>query len=155
MLSVNEVNRSRLVAVVPVLDTTLYAAGDTLFDRTLVSNAARNVDEAFELVSMEVLDKDDQAAAAMAFYFLSANVVFGVLNAAPSISDTDAEHLFGPVSFVAGDFIDVTGAKKASKSNIGLIMVPVSGTKDIYVAATTAGTPTQTASGIRLRLGFK
>ncbi len=73
--------------VVPVCDTAIYAAGDTLFDRTAIPGAVRAAGFSSVLKSLTILDKDDQTAAQIDLFFLSANVAFGTLNAAPSISD--------------------------------------------------------------------
>jgi len=145
----------RYIDVTPVLDTNAYTANDTLFDKTEIPNAAKGFGEPVELVSLAVIDKDDQTAAAVDLYFLSSDVTFGAANSAPSISDTDAVHLLGCVSLAAGDWKDVGGAKVATKTAIGMILKPKEGTKSVYVAATCAGTPTQTASGYRLRFGFR
>jgi len=142
------------VAVTPVLDTSAYATGDTLFDRTAIPGAVRVAGASSILRSLSLLDKDDQTAAQIDLFFLSANVAFGTLNAAPSISDANAAKILGKVSVLSTDFIDVTGSKIASLSGLNIIVTPDTGTS-IYVAAITRGSPTQTASGILLNFGFE
>jgi hypothetical protein len=142
------------VSVTPVCDTSAYGAGDTLFDTTLITNATRVADGLARLDTIVVLDEDDQAAANMTLYFLDANVTLGTANAAPSISDANARNLLGYVTLASAAFLDVGGAKVACALNVNMIVKPATGTRNIYVAATTAGTPTQTASGIKLRFGF-
>jgi hypothetical protein len=146
----------RLITVTPtVLNADAYDANDTLFDSTLVPNAVGAADRAARLDSICWLDKDDQTAANLVFWFLSANVAFGTADAAPSISDANALNILGAVPFASSLILDVGGAKCGSLQNIGLIIAPASGTANIYVACTTAGTPTHTTGGVQLRLGFR
>jgi hypothetical protein len=143
-----------IVDVTPVCDTLAYTANDVLFDATEVADAVRVSGGTAELVSLTVLDEDDNAAAAMDLYVLRSNVSLGTANAAVSISDADAREVIGVVPIAAADWKDLINSRLACIKNIGLLVEPTTGTS-IYVAATTAGTPTQTASGIKLRLGFK
>lgn len=143
----------RNIKVTPVLDTLIYAAGDVLFDSTIITGAARNSAGSTRLVSLALLDKDDNAAAGIDLFFLSSNVSLGTFNVAPAITDVNAEAIQGFVSLVAGDFIDVGGAKVASKSGLNMVLTPDTG-NDLWVAAIARGTPTQTASGIVLNFGF-
>ncbi len=146
---------SSLINVTPVCDTSAYGAGDTLFDRTLVANAVPENDACAILQSIAVLDEDFQAAAVMTFFFLDADVAFGTLNAAPSMTDANARNIMGSVAMPSANFLSLTGSRQAYIGNLGFIVKPAVGTRSIWVAATTAGTPTQTASGIKLRLGFR
>lgn len=142
------------LAVIPVLDTAIYAAGDTLFDATAVPAAVRTNGGTAILRSLALLDKDDNAAAGIDLFFLQANVPFGTLNAAPSITDANAVNILGFVSLVAGDFIDIGASKIASKSGLNMLLKAATGTT-IYVAAIARGTPTQTLGGIQLTLGVE
>lgn len=135
------------------LDTNIYAIGDVLAATQEVAGVARASGTGVELVSMVVRDKDDQAAAAMSFYFFDANVALGTENSAPSISDADADALCGMVTVPSAAWVDLGGVKVASLANLGLLMHPATGTS-LWIAATTAGTPTQSASGITLTLQF-
>ncbi len=140
--------------VTPVCDTSAYTAGDVLFDTTAVTGALRSSGGAAELVSVTLIDEDDQAAANITLYFLRSNVSLGTINGAPNISDANAREIQGHVTIASTDFVDVGGAKVGCKTNLGLVMEAATGTT-LYVAATCAGTPTQTAAGIKLRLGFR
>jgi hypothetical protein len=147
----------REVTVTPtVLNNDAYDSGDVLFDSTLVANACRDNDEPCWLDSMTIQDKDDQAAAAWTLFFLSANTSLGTKDAAPSISDPNAataKLMMYPVA--VADWFDYGAGKLAHLRSINLPIIPVSGTRDIYVAATVTGTPTQTTGGIVCRLIFK
>lgn len=137
------------------LDTNIYAAADVLADTQVLTGIMSHPGGSCELVSLTVLDKDDQTAAAMDIYFLDSNVSLGTENAAISISDADAEKILGVVPVASTDFEDLINSKIATVRNIGLLLKAVAGSSDIYIAAVTAGTPTQTASGIVIRLGIK
>lgn len=143
-----------VVNITPVCDTSAYTAGDVLFDSTEIANAVRVSGGRAELVSVFLLDEDDQAAAAITLYFFRSNVSLGTANSAPNISDVNARECQGHISFAAGDFVDLGTSKVATLRDLGLMLEPTTGTS-VWVAATCAGTPTQTASGIKLGLGFR
>jgi hypothetical protein len=136
------------------LDTNAYTAGDVLAATQEVAGAARANGAGVELVSMLVRDKDDQTAAAMTFYFFNANTTLGTENSAPDIDDTEIDTLIGMVTIPAAAWLDLGGVKVANMSNIGLLMHPGAASTSLYIAATTAGTPTQSASGITVTLQF-
>lgn len=142
-----------LVDVTLSLDTSAYADGDVLADTQVVTNALRKTDGTGVLTSLLVLDEDDQGVG-LDLLFFNANVSLGTENSTPSITDANMRNYLGKVSVTAGDFNDWGGVRTATVKNIGLFLKSVSGSRDIYVAAVTrSGTPTYTASGIRLRLG--
>jgi len=61
------------------------------------------------------------------------------------------------VENVVADYIDAGGVSYVCKENIGLVLPPAVGTRDIYMALYTPATSTPTyASGIiTVRLGFE
>lgn len=137
------------------LDTSAYTAGDVLADTQVVTNAMRANDSLGILQSVVAIDEDDQGAA-FDLHFFSANGSLGTENAAPSTADADARTWLGKVSIGTGDWIDLGGVRVASIANIGLAVKPASGTRNLYVGVINgSGTPTYTASGIKLRLGFQ
>lgn len=76
---------------------TPYAIGDTLGAGWTFTNAvAASAGEA-RLTGVVLLDKGD-VTVAVDLWFASASITFGTDNAAPSISDTDAEKIVGTVS---------------------------------------------------------
>lgn len=143
-----------VVQVTPVLDTLAYTANDVLFGATEVAGAVRVSGGRAKLVSLTWLDEDDQAAAAIAIYLTRSAVGVGTANAAPDISDANARELLGHIVLAAADLIDLGGCKFACLENLGIIVKPTTGTS-IWISATTAGTPTHTASGIKIGLGFE
>jgi len=151
--SVSSTAKSNLVDVTLSLDTSIYASGDVMADTQVVTGAMRITDGTGTLATVVVFDEDDQGIA-FDLVFFSANRSLGTENSAPNISDANARDILGIVSIAGGDFVDLGGVKIANKVNIGMPVRAASGTADIYVGAITRGTPTYTASGVRLRLGF-
>jgi hypothetical protein len=142
-----------VIAITPVLDTSIYASGNVLFDSTAISGAVRASDERAVLMSISVIDKDDQKPA-MRLVFLKANVSLGTANAAPSISDANAANYLGHVDIAAADYCDLGGVSVACAKAINLLLESASGTTTVYMAAyLTAGTPTHTASGLVFNIG--
>jgi hypothetical protein len=134
-------------------DTNIYASGDVLADTQAITGVVEQAGQALVLDSIVVLDKDDQAAADIDLVLLSENVSLGAENAAPNITDANASKILGIVTVPAENFLDAGGAKIATVRNVGLVVVPV--TTALYIAAITRGTPTQTAAGIVVNLGFR
>jgi hypothetical protein len=136
------------------LDTSAYAAGDVLADTQVLTSLFRITDGTGVLQSIQVIDQDDQKQA-IDFYYLSANNSLGTENSAPSISDANAVEIVGPFSVAAADYKDLGGVSVAKISNIGQPIIAATGTANGYIAAVcNSGTPTYTASGIKLRLGI-
>jgi hypothetical protein len=137
---------NRTVTVTPTLDTNAYAAGDVLF-------AATELDFGNQLVSgiikhVSILDADDQAAQTITLYFAGETFTLGTVNSAISISDADAAKLLGTGTVTTST--DLVNSRFGQNTDLGLPFSVSAGS--LYVAASTGGTPTHTASGIRLRV---
>lgn len=146
---------NRHVSVTPVCDTNAYTAGDVLFDRVAIPNATPGNDIPAVLTTVLLLDEDDNTAANITLIFLDADVSLGAANSAPDISDGSARNVMALLVLPSGNFVDLGGAKIVNTNNLNMVLKPAAGTSTIYVAAICAGTPTQTASGIKLRFGFR
>lgn len=144
----------RIVEVTPTVDTSAYTAADLFFDTTAVASAVRVSGGKVVLESITILDEDDNTAAAMTLYVLRSNASMGTINGAINVTDANAREIIGVVPVASGDFADTINSRIACVKNIGLVVQPTTGTT-IYIAAACAGTPTQTAGGIKLRLGFR
>lgn len=145
---------ANVVQITPVLDTLIHAAGDTLFNTTVLALAARVNGGVVVLQSLSVTDQDDQGAA-LDLYLLESNTTFGAINAPPSITDVGAADCHYIGSLATGDWKDVGGAKVASLRNIGLMVKCLAGNRSLYLAAVTQGTPTHTSGGLVVRVGFQ
>ena len=145
--------QTKVLRVTPVCDTSAYTAGDVLFETTALPIDGRGNGAKGTIRFAGILDKDDQASQTITLWFLRSNVALGTKNSAPSITDTNAEEIIGKVTVTTSD--DLGGCKQGQAEGIALpFELPAGGTA-LYVAATTAGTPTQTASGIFLRIGLE
>ena len=135
------------------LDTSAYAAGDVLFDFQEVADAARESGGSVLIQSITVVDADDQKAA-MDIKVASAAVSLGTENGVPDISDADAatvQHLY---SITASDYKDMGGVSHATIGNLGIVVGAAAGSTSIYIGGITQGTPTHTASGLKLIIGL-
>lgn len=135
-------------------DTGIMASGDIIADTQVVTNALRANNTLGILSSVVVIDEDDQGAA-LDLYFFSANASLGTENNGPSITDANARNFLGFVPIGTGDYKDLGGVKVAFINAVGMIVKAATDTRDIYVGVVNGtGTPTYTASGLKLRLGF-
>lgn len=143
-----------LIEVTLSLDTNIYADGDVLAATQEVAGVFRANYVRGLLRSVVLLDKDDQGVA-LDLVFLRSNVALGTENAAPNISDTNAEAVLGIVNVAAADYVDLGGARVATK----ILTAPLpleSTTTSLWLAAITrGGTPTHSAAGIIVKLGME
>lgn len=141
-----------VIDVTLTLDTNAYADGDVMADTQVITNAMRISGGHGLLQSVQVLDEDDQGAS-FDILFLNANNSVGTENMAPSISDANARTILGRVRVESSEYIDLGGAKMATKTGLGL-MLEASGSRDLYIATIIRGAATFSASGVRLKLGM-
>jgi hypothetical protein len=145
------------IQVTPTLDTSIYASGDLLFDVATITSAALATGGAVELVSVMVLDEDDQGTA-IDLYVTNLSTTWGTINNALAATDALGRGVQAYVPIAAADFVDIGGCKIAQPrvaQNIGVIC-ETSGSANLYlVGACRSGTPTYTASGLRISLGFR
>lgn len=147
-------NPVRLIEVTLSLDTSAYASGDVLADTQQIDAAFSLADGRGVLHSLMVIDEDDQGAA-FDVYILSGSGSMGTENAAPSISDANARTILCRIPVLTSDYADLGGVKVANLSGLNRVVSAASGTDDLYVAVVNgSGTPTFTASGVKLRLGI-
>jgi hypothetical protein len=141
-----------VVPLTPLLDTVQYADGDILFDTIVMASSFLSTTGVNRLDSVHVLDEDDQGVA-FDLVFVNALTSLGTFNVAPNISDANARNILGFCSVASGDYIDLGGCRIATVRNIGLDLT--TGATNLWVAGITrGGTPTYTASGIKLKFGF-
>lgn len=144
-----------VIDVTLALDTSTYADGDVLSDTATVSNAMRVNAGKGKLRSITVIDEDDQGVA-LDVVFFKATQSLGTKNAAPSISDANARDCLGFVSIASGDYIDLGGVRVATKRDINLMVEADTGSTSLFIGTITrGGTPTYTASGLKLKIGIE
>lgn len=145
------------IQVTPVLDTSAYASGDLLFDVTAVTSAALASGGAVELVSCMVTDEDEQSQS-IDIYVTNLSTTWGTINNAVAATDALSRGLQAYIPIITTDYKDVGGATVAmptTSKNIGVIC-ETSGSANLYIVGICrSGTPTYTASGIKVSLGFR
>jgi hypothetical protein len=142
-----------VITFTPVLNASVLANNEVfMVDHEVKGVFNKNLPR--KLQSIVVLDGDDQNVA-VDLVFSSAAITLGTANDVVSITDANAANVLGVVKFVvathAQDFINSIVFVMA---NIGLIMQGTS--SSLFVSAIVrSGTPTFTASGMKIKLGFE
>jgi hypothetical protein len=144
-----------LIDVTLTADTNIFADNDVIAATQEVEHAFRAKNQTRMLRTITLLDEDDQAQD-IDLIFLNANSSVGAENAAFSLTDAAARTVIGYVSVVIADYIDTGGSVLAYKTGLALPMKSAADSTSLYVAAVArSGTPTYTASGLKLRLGLE
>lgn len=145
---------TEIISVTLTLDTSAYTAGDLIADAQAITGAARSSGQGGEIVSLVVVDEDDQGSA-IDVYVTQVSTTWGSENSAPTITDTVARSIQAIIPVASADYKDLGGVKVANIKNIGAIF-ETSGGADLYVAVVSNGsTPTYSASGVKLVFGFR
>lgn len=144
-----------VIDVTLVLDTNIYASGDVLAIPQEVKGVFPSKGGTVKLVSVVALDEDDQNQV-FDLVFFNASATLGTINGAINISDADAGKIIGYVVLAAGDSNDTINSRLFAKNGINQIMQASYASTSLWIAAVCrGGTPTYTASGIKLKLGFE
>lgn len=137
----------------PVLDTSQYADGDVMFVAKELPQFFPGLDGDRVLQSVIALDGDDQNVA-FDLVFSNADITLGTLNSAVSISDADAAKIIGYVKLATTDANDTINSRLFAKSAIGMVMKASGTTASVWISGISrGGTPTYTASGMKIKLG--
>lgn len=146
---------ANVIEVTLVADTSAYANNDVLAVPQEVTGVFRQTGGRVKLTSVVVLDGDDQGTA-IDLVFMNATGTLGTINSAISISDADALKIVGHLAVAAGDFKDYINSMIAVKTACELVMEAAAASTSLWVAAVVrSGTPTYTASGLKLKLAFE
>lgn len=146
----------RIHPVTLTLDTSAYASADLVADTQLISASFFDQLGGCAIIdSIVVIDEDDQGVG-LNFVFTTASTTFGTENSAPNIADADMRNVVGHAAIVAGDYVDIGTSKVGTKTGINLPVKSDGTTRSLYVAVVNAaGTPTYTATGVRLKIGVR
>jgi hypothetical protein len=86
--------------------------------------------------------------------FLAANTSLGTENAAPTVTDANAENVLAIVPMAATDYLDLGGAAFGTKE-CSVSLKLASGQTSVWVAIVNAtGTPTYAAADLIAKFGF-
>ena len=146
--------QTRIVDVTLSPTTAALSASEVIADTQELFGFFREADRPGTIRSLCLIDSDDNKAA-IDIYFLSANVSLGSENDTLAITDANAAEVLGFIAVSTGDYKDLGGASVAFKQTI-MPVRPNSGGVHLYVGAVNgAGTPTYTATGLKLRIGVE
>lgn len=149
-------NKDVVKSVTFSVDTNAYASGDLIADTQEIDGAVVGVGGVAVLDSITLIDEADQGVA-LYLVFLNASTSMGTENSAPNISDANATaKILGHVAIAATDYVDVGGAKVATKSNLGLVLQAAATSDSLYVAiVNSTGTPTYAADDLTALFGLR
>jgi hypothetical protein len=155
-MTIVKAQRFQITSTPVVLNNDAYDANDVIVDSTVLTHVLFSAHGGpFKLEQIEYWDSNDQAAAALTFVFLSANVTYGTKDSAPSISDSDALNLVGQYVAASANILDHGGIKYGLwNPNIIVQCSPVAGVQSLYYAIASAGTPTYLTGCLQLRFTF-
>lgn len=142
-----------VIDVTPTMDISAYAAGDVFFDTTAISGVGTVNGGTVTLNTITVLDEDDQGPT-FQMVFLDTNNTLGTINNPPTISDANSRKILGTLSSALGTWVDLGGCRVMTITNIGLVMKCDAASSSLYFGSITSTATTQTASGLKFKLGF-
>jgi hypothetical protein len=146
--------KSALKIITMTADTGVLASGDLIADTQQFDAFFRKTDGTGVINTISITEKDAQGAA----YYIGihrTSTSLGTENSAPNISDANMVAGFQHIIAVATtDFVTVSGTKVATLKNLGLPVMAVSGTDDLYFSIlNSTGTPTYASGEIQLGIG--
>jgi hypothetical protein len=152
--------KTALRVITMTADTAILASGDIIADTQQYDAFFRKTDGTGVINSITITEKDAQGAA---YYILihRTSTSMGTENAGVSITDANfvasIQHI---IAVATTDFIAVassgtgSGTKVAELKNLGIPVMAVSGTDDLYISIINGtGTPTYASGEIQLGIG--
>lgn len=151
----NVTNYNKVVTATMSMDTSAYANGDLIADTQAIDGVFRITNGTGIIRSLVVIDEDDQTLYTFSVYFLDGIGSLGTENSAPSATDAVCRTVLARVDFATTDGVDLGGSKVYSKHGLNIPVSAIADTDDLGLALVCiTGTPTHTASGIRVRIGI-
>ena len=151
---IGEVGGNSYVAEVTLsLAAATYTQHDVLAATQIIAACMRKDGGTAVIHSLIVLDQDDQGMA-LDIVFLRTNASIGAEESTVAPTDAAADEILGIVEILAGDDVDLTNSQLVTKTSVGIVVDAAAGADDLYIAAITRDTPTHTAAGITVKVGF-
>lgn len=139
--------KSKYVAVVPTIDTAIYASGDRIGSIMKITDAVDATSDASVLKTLTIVDSASQSSAIDLLFFNDLPTVASADNAALSITDAEmVAKCIGRIVIAAADYTALAANSVAVRNSIDEMMIPVGGSRDIYCVIQSRGTPTYTAA---------
>jgi hypothetical protein len=143
--------QEKTFSVTLALSAATYAAGDVITTtQEIPLKSYLHPDVSYlrgRITYLRVLDEDDQGISMDVFFFKN-NVSLGTVDSAISISDADAREIVGIINVTT--YTDLINSRQAEPDFKDIPFVLDSTEKSLFVSACTRGTPTYTATGVRL-----
>ena len=137
----------------PVMDTSIYADNDVAFVPIEIANVADIAGGTVKLVNAICFDGDDQGTELEVFFTTNSGSV-GTINAALSPTDAIADDIVGVAHFIT--FSDLINSQVCVLKDLNIVMKCAAGATSLYAfGVVRSGTPTYTASGVKLKLAFE
>ena len=157
-MAVRKAASQTVVGLSDVIDVTLTAVAEALSDNDVIA-APQEVAGFFRypggtawLHSITLIDEDDQAQD-VELVFLNATGSIGNEGAAYAPADAVLRTILGTVLISASDYSDASNGQTATKPNVGLLLKAAESSSSVWIAAVCrSGTPTYSASGLRLKI---
>lgn len=142
----------RQIDLNPVLDTSAYSNGDSLFPLMEVYLGSKINRTGNFIVSLTIVDISDQSAE-LEFFLFGESVNLATVNDPFSLSASDSKKCQGRIAVELKDWFQVgSGIDMATKSQINLGFVP--GGKSIFIAGKVSGSHTYAADGLSMKMSM-
>ena len=143
-----------IVSVTPTVTAGAYSANDIVGGEMTISSACRAATTEVILQSVSVSDLAMQNVALQIFFFQSNPAGTYTDNAELDVTDADLQACLGVVEIAASDWINAKDNSFVTKANLGIPMVPTSGS-DLWAICKTTGTPTYAGTtDLEFHFGF-
>lgn len=143
-----------VITVAPTLDTSILANNEVFMVAYEIPGVF-NKGLGRKLQSVVVADTDDQNVA-FDLIFSNASITLGTANSTVTINDTDAAKIVGTVRMVvATHAYDLINSTLFTQGSLGIVLQPTESGSLWVSGVVRSGTPTFTASGMKIKLGFE
>lgn len=136
------------------LDTSQYASGDVLAAPQEMTLMAAVRGGLVEVVSIHLLDKDDQAGI-LDLVFMNAGGSLGAENAACAPTDAVADTILATVQVANANYVDLANSQCVTKPNLRIGLKCANNTQSLWIAAISRDTKTYTAAGITVKIYYE
>lgn len=149
--------KSKVVSVVPVVDTAIYASGDRLGSLMTITGATDATGDTVVLKSLIIIDGASQSSAVDVLFFSDAPTIASADNAALNITDAQmSANFLGRIVVASGDYTALSANSVAAKNSVDMMLKSIAGSRDLYCLLQARGTPTYTsASDLTVKFLFE
>jgi hypothetical protein len=142
-----------VIDLTPVMDTSIYADNDVAFVPIEIANVSDIAGGTVKLVNAVLHDADDQGTELEVFFTTNSGSV-GTINGALNPTDAIADDIVGVAHFIT--YSDLINSQVCVLKDLNIVMKCAAGATSLYAfGVVRSGTPTYTASGVKLKLGIE